>query len=193
MRSIWYKGENEMSNIKLRIPELKKHLKELEQKELIQIIAELYKMNQEVKDFLHVQFIGEEVIQVLYERAKKEIRDEFFPDKGFGKLRLANAKKAITYFRKQTNDTEREFDLMLNYVEDGVEFTNTYGDIDERFYKSIGSMYLKVVKACENDKRLFENYKDRLYTIVLNTDGIGWGFHDYLKDVYYSINWLNES
>lgn len=183
-----------MSNTKLKIPDLKKHLKKLEQNELIQIIADLYKMNQDVKDFLNVKFNGEKVIQELYERAENEIMDEFFSDKGFGKMRLAKAKKAITNFKKFTNDAERELELMLFYVEIGTEFTIIYGDIDERFYSSMESMFHKVVKACENDEKLFNKFRDRLYKIVMDTDGaVGWGYHDNLSDIYHSISWLHES
>ena len=36
--------------------------------------------------------MGEEAIVDLYEKTKKKINDEFFPDRGFGKMRLAEAK-----------------------------------------------------------------------------------------------------
>lgn len=176
--------------IRLKIPELKKNLNEYEHKELIKVIGDLYKLNQEVKDYLHVKIMGEEAVQELFKRAKKEIEEEFFPDKGFGKMRLAKAKKAISNFKKLTNDSTRVLDLMLHYVENGTAFTLTYGDIDERFYYSMESMYQKVVAACEKDEKLFNNFKDRLYTIVLEADGIGWGYHDYLSDIYHSICWL---
>ena len=34
-------------------------------------------------------------------------------------------------------------ELMLTYVENGVKFTNEYGDIDEKFYDKIGEMLEK--------------------------------------------------
>lgn len=182
-----------MTSTKLKVPELKKKLKELEVKDLIQTVADLYKMNQEVKDFLNVKFIGEKVVQELFERAKKEIEHEFFPETGFGKMRLAKAKKAITDFKKLTGDFEKVIDLMLFYVERGTKFTNTYGDIDERFYSSMESMYKKVAIACDKDEKLFVKFKPRLYAIVLETNGMGWGYHDYLFDVFHSISWVNET
>src|SRR5690625_7650460 len=88
-------------------------------------------------------------------------------------MRLAKAKKAISDFKKLTDDSGKVLDLMLFYVENGTEFTLTYGDIDERFYGSMESMYEKVVVACEKDEKLFNKFKDQLYTIVLETSGIG--------------------
>ena len=80
----------------LKVTELKKELKELNEKELIQIMAELYKMNKDVQHYLSNKFGGEVAIVDLYEKTKKKIKDEFFPDRGFAKMRLGEAKKAIT-------------------------------------------------------------------------------------------------
>ncbi|WP_010531866.1 DUF6155 family protein [Lentibacillus jeotgali] len=182
-----------MSNVtNMKIPELKKNLKELNHKELIAVITDLYKLDSEVKDYLTLKFTGEEKKQELFDRAEKEIRDEFFPDQGFGKLRLAKAKKAFTDFKKLTNDQIGTLDLMLCYVEFGTEFTQTYGDIDERFYVSMESVYAQVISACDKDRTLFEQLNDRLYGVVIDSGGIGWGYHDNLTDMYHSLKWLDE-
>jgi 3-methyladenine DNA glycosylase AlkD len=179
-----------MANIK--ITELKKSLKEFDQKELIQLIAELYKLNTDVKDYLSSKFVGEEAIHDLFKKTKKKIQDEFFPERGFGKMRLSEAKNAITNFKKVTSDYIKTVDLMLYYVEIGTEFTNSYGDIDGKFYDSMVSMYNKVVIECEKDEELFTIFRDRLYSVVEESDGIGWGYHDDLCDIYYSIEWLTD-
>ncbi|WP_279401276.1 hypothetical protein [Piscibacillus salipiscarius] len=75
---------------------------------------------------------------------------------------------------------------MIYYVEVGTEFTNTYGDIDLRFYNSLLSMYEKAIQECERDRALYENFKNRLSTIVHEASGIGWGYHDELEDLFYS-------
>ncbi|WP_240510121.1 hypothetical protein [Virgibacillus profundi] len=83
---------------KLKITELKKHLKEYDQKELIGLVSELYKLNNDVQHYLSVKYLGGETIADLFESAEKEIEDEFFPDRGFGKMRLAKAKSAGNQF-----------------------------------------------------------------------------------------------
>ena len=73
---------------------------------------------------------------------------------------------------------------MLHYVEQGVEFTNTYGDIDERFYISMETMYEKVITICNEEEEFIHIFEERLREIVTAKDGIGWGFHDQLSGLF---------
>jgi len=171
----------------IKLNELKKELKGLNEKELTQLIVELYKMNTDAEQLLSIKFLGDEASEALFLKSKKQISDEFFPDRGDGKLRLKEAKKSISNFKKMTNDLNRTVDLMLYYVEIGTEFTNTYGDIDERFYTSMESMFEKVVNECIKNEDLYVLFKDRMYTVVEDTDGIGWGYHDTLSYLYFSM------
>ncbi|KKB36281.1 DUF6155 family protein [Bacillus thermotolerans] len=175
---------------KLKLTELKKELKTLEQKELIQLISELYKLNKDVQQYLSNKFIGEAAVIDLYEKTKKQISDQFFPDRGYGKLRLNEAKNAISSFKKLSGDPHRTLDLMLFYVEAGTEFSSMYGDIDSKFYDSMLSMYDKVVTACDKDETAFSQLKERLYAVVERSSGIEWGYyHDELCEIYYSMGW----
>ena len=85
-------------------------------------------------------------------------------------------------------------DLQLYYVECGVEFTNTYGDINESFYSSMGNMYWTVIEAINksDDRKLYETFADRLKAVIEETEDIGWGFYDGLCDSYYSLKWIEE-
>ena len=64
---------------------------------------------------------------------KEAVLECFFPKRGF-KLRLKDARKVISDFKKLEPDPESLADVMLYYVECGVRFTNDFGDIDEPFY-----------------------------------------------------------
>ncbi|WP_431026721.1 DUF6155 family protein [Lysinibacillus sp. LZ02] len=176
----------------LKLNELKKELKELDQKQLIQLVSELYKVNKDVQHYLSNKFGGEAAILELYEKTKEKVTDEFFPKRGFGKLRLAEAKKAISNFKKLSSDAVKTIDLMLYYVEIGTEFTHTYGDIDARFYDSMNSMYDKVITECNKNEEYYQLFKDRLYAVVEDSQDIGWGYHDVLCGSYYALNWLEE-
>lgn len=178
--------------MKLKVTELKKLLKEYEQKELIQLVVDLYKNNKEVQTYLSVRFIGEGSVNELFTEAKKKIENEFFPERGHGKLRLNVAKKAISDFKKLANDELKTIDLMLYYVEQGVEFTNAYGDIDANFYSSMETMYEKVTDICAREEEYHKIFADRLKKIVEDTYGIGWGFHDQLSYLYYEMGYEEE-
>lgn len=177
--------------MKIKITDLKKQLKNYDQKELIDLIVEIFKANKEVQNFLSSEFLGDEVIDDLFKKARKKIKNEFFPDRGDAKLRLAEAKKVINEFKKATKDEKRTVDLMLFYVEQGVEFTNVYGDINEGFYSSMVKMFEQVAMECDRDEELYKEFSDRLYHVVTNSEGPGYWFHEDIVDCYYMIDWVD--
>lgn len=133
-----------MTQPKINLTTLKKHLKARSQAELIADIAELYKRFQPVKDYYQIQLYPQDEKQVAA-KYKKIIEDEFFPARGYGRARLSVAKKAITEYKKVNKTVVGLIDIMLFYVEQGVRFTDAYGDIDEPFYISMETMYEKAV------------------------------------------------
>jgi hypothetical protein len=177
--------------MKIKITDLKKQLKQYEQKELIELIVEMFKANKEVQNFLSSKFMGDEANEVLFNQARKKIENEFFPERGDGKLRLAEAKKEITAFKKATNDQKRTVDLMLFYVEQGVEFTSVFGDISEGFYSSMVKMFDQVAIECDQDEELYKTFSNRLDKVV-SVAPEGWGFQDALLESYYTIEWVHE-
>lgn len=163
---------------------LTQYLEALSANELISEIKELHKLFQPVREFYQVKLsdTGEKELLVKY---KKIIKDEFFPDRGFGKMRLSTARKAVSDFSKLSNNSVNIADIMLFYVEMGVEFTNNYGDINEAFYSSMENMYNKTadyITARQLDEKFIERFKQ----IVRDTSNIGWGFGDYIEETFYS-------
>ncbi len=114
---------------------------------------------------------------------RKTIEYEFFPARGFGKARLAIAKKAITEFKRVSQTPDSLADIMLFYVEQGVMFTNEYGDINEPFYASMETMYEKTIELI-NQHKLHNIFQVRCQKVVKDTSDMGWGFHDTLQDIY---------
>lgn len=171
-----------MTQLKINLTILKKHLKTLSQEELIGDIAELYKRFQPVKDYYQIQLAPQDETQVAA-KYKKIIEDQFFPARGYGKAKLSVAKKAITEYKKVNKTVVGLIDIMLFYVEQGVRFTDAYGDIDEPFYISMETMYEKAVKEIikHGQKDIFQK---RCYKIVSDTSDMGWGFHDTLSEIY---------
>ncbi|EKN70919.1 hypothetical protein BABA_03619 [Neobacillus bataviensis LMG 21833] len=115
----------------------------------------------------------------------------FSQTEGDSKLRFSEEKKEITGFKKATNDERRTVDLMLFYVEQGVEFTSTFGYINERFYSSMVNMFDQVAIACDRDEELFRDFSSRIKKVLEDADGIGWGFDEALVESFYTINWVD--
>lgn len=165
---------------------LKKQLQKHSQGELVELIMRLNSAVPEASDFIIIELSGEEYALELLSKARKKIRNEFFPDRGLGRLSLSTAKAAIRDFRRVCRNPMHYIDLQLYYIECGVEFTNTYGDIDEPFYNSMERMYRDVINALNtlSDDSMTQMFYDRLKAIVEDTSDIGWGFHDGLRDTF---------
>lgn len=176
----------------LNINELMNILKHQTKEDLVSMLIECYKNNDMIKELISVKYAGNNAIKQIFEDCKIKIQNTFFPDRLSGRLMLSEARKAISDFKKLCNDKKLILDLMLFYVETGVEATNTYGDLYEEFYSSVEKMYWSVIEAInkQKDSRIFSVLSKRLKAVVDDTGGIGWGFHDNLTDTYHEIKWL---
>lgn len=170
---------------KLTLRELKQHLKDKSHAELINDIAALFTRFDAVKEYYGLQLQGS-YSQELLDKYKAVVRHEFFPARGHGNARLSIARRAITDYKKVSDSAEGLIDLMLFYVEMGVQFTNTYGDINEAFYNSMESVYDQATKLIAKHN-LRDQFERRCQTIVKNSRSTGWGFHDTLSEIYDEI------
>ena len=167
--------------------QIKKTIKDCERDECVDIILEIAESCPQAREFLTLKFTENQ--NDILEKYKDKVRYEFFPPRGFGRLNLREAKKAISDFKKLCPDKIMVIDLMLFYVENCVEFTNNYGDIDERFYNSAESVYEQAVREVNiAGASAYAKFADRLEAVVNNTSGIGWGFHDCLQDIYNGLD-----
>lgn len=161
---------------------LKNYLSGFTKEQLIGQIIELSKKYKEVK--LYYEFSLNPDSTKKTETVKTTVLHCFYPTRGY-KLRLKDARKAISDFKKLSPDEESLIDVMIYYVECGVQFTNDFGDIDEPFYNSIAGMFRDAGRLCQS-VGLHDKFKARAHKIVDDTSGIGWGFHDELNDIFYN-------
>ncbi len=167
----------------MTLTELKKSLNAMEKSELIALICKMYKGSRQAKDLVDVELGGADVEEGLIGESKEKIRNCFFGRK----FSLRNAKCVITDFKKISKKKENVAELMLYYVECGVEFTNTFGDVDDRFYYSVAAMFENFVDQVNalKDDTYYESQKARIRKVVDDSDGIGWGFSDDMQRIYY--------
>lgn len=176
---------------KLKITDLKKYLKTLTIEELQKEIIFLAKNYKEVKEYYSIKINPESEYEILA-KYKRIIMNEFLPDKGFGMMRYKVARDAIKDFQKISDSPKNIAELMLFYAEVGVEFTNIFGDIDDRFYANIEKAYHEaLVFICKNG--LEEVFFEKAKKIRDNARGIGWGFSDNMDDIYFNyIGYLKD-
>jgi hypothetical protein len=163
--------------------DIKQELKKLDKEGLINLIADLYKKDRATKEFL--DFYEKPDERALFNKYRDIVFEAFYPTRGH-ELKLKNGKKAISDFKKFHPALDLVVELMLFYVATGVDFTNDFGDIDEGFYSSLGSTFVAALNLMEKEN-LLEKFADPVSTIVNETEGIGWGFHDYICEVYYEF------
>ena len=159
-------------------------LSTMEKPALLDLIKDLYQSSATNKDFLHARCLASSEGEGALSDYRQKVIDPFYPKRGEAKLKLGEARKAIRQYRRSTGDLPGTAELLMTYVENGVAFTNEYGDIDERFYSSIESALDELADLLRKEgTALYLKFSKRLAKVDQETKGIGWGFHDYVADV----------
>lgn len=127
----------------LKWSDLKKSLQKSDTEGLINIIQKLYRYSEDNRRYLLARCIDREEAAGVMEEYRDIIKNEFFPKRGYGELQYSVAEKAINDYSEASGDFAGTMELMFFYVENGVEFTSKYGDIDEEFYLKIYGMLEK--------------------------------------------------
>jgi hypothetical protein len=163
---------------------VRQHLATWSPPDLLALVKDLYDTTAENRDFIQARCQAEAGGGEILEKYRRKIVAQFFPARGDGKLKLGEARKAIRDYRKATGNLPGTAELLLTYVENGAKFTHEYGDIDERFYSSVESALDELATLLRGAAReIYPQFRDRLASVEQMTDGIGWGFHDFVADV----------
>ena len=174
-----------MDRKKNTLTQLRKHLRTKSDKELIDEIAGLYKSFDNVKEYYQASFFKDD--EGVLRKYKSVIEHEFFPKswRQDPPARLSVAKKAIRDYKKVSCSDIGLADIMVYYVEIGVQFINDYGviDTDDAFYTSMMGMYQQALDFILK-QGLVDPFLDRLRAIISDTDNMRWGFHEELVDLY---------
>jgi hypothetical protein len=167
---------------------VRQHLTTWEKPDLLALVKDLYEAAAENRDFIHARCQAGDCGGEALEKYRGKIVEQFFPARGFGKLKLGEARKAIRDYRKATGNLPGTAELLMTYVENGTRFTHEFGDIDERFFNSVESALEELsVLLCGEARGMYPQFRDRLARVEQMTDGIGWGFHDFVVDVVWQL------
>ncbi|MBA3966157.1 MAG: hypothetical protein H0X47_10340 [Nitrospirales bacterium] len=155
---------------------------------LLALVKDLYDTTATNRDFIQARCQPDESSGEVLEKYRRKIMEQFFPARGFGKLKLGEARKAIRDYRKATGNLPGTTELLMTYVENGTRFTREYGDIDERFYDSLESALQELATLLRGEARdLYPQVKERLAQVERMADGIGWGYGDFVTDLVYRL------
>ena len=164
--------------------DVKTLLVNLDQKKLLSLVGDLYRLSSENKTFLHSRFkIGGDPLSPY----RKTIEECMYPDMYSNKpVQISKAKKAISTYSKAVGDPVGEAELMTFFVECGNSLTVNYGDMDEAFYDAVNGMYRRAIKKVLTlPEERHDEFKERFEAIMRSSSNIGWGYHDMLSEDYY--------
>ena len=162
--------------------QLKKHLIKLTKEQIIDVVLELYEARKEAKEYL--EFYINPNDDAKLEEYKKIIYNEFYPNRGEPKCRFSVCRKAISDFRKLKPSPSCIADLMLFYIETGVNLTAEYGDMWEQYYTTLENNFDKAMEFIHRNGYL-EELRPRIEKMLKISEECGWGFPDTLYDFYY--------
>ena len=165
-----------------KVSDLKRYLSQCSETQLANEIVDLFKKIPAVQDYYQVK-LDPQAADAVAEKYKTTIRREFATEYRPGPGRLSVARKAVMDFKKVAGSVDSVADMMLFYVEQGVAYTEAFGDIDEPFYNSMESMY-QTAAQWTTKHGLTPVFLPRFQRLVSATAHIGWGFHDTLSDMY---------
>lgn len=163
---------------------VKQHIKVWNSAQLIALIKDLYDCSSDNRSFLDARVQADDPGGATLEIYRKRIMEQFFPKRGFGKLKLGEARKAIRDYKKATGNAEGTIELLLTYLENGNDFTCEFGDINGPFYDSLCSVMdeLATVLKAEGGAA-YAKVVDRLNAVASKAAGIGWGYGDHINGV----------
>jgi hypothetical protein len=159
---------------------VREQLKEWPQSALMALIKDLYDFSPPNRNFLHARFQAEETGGAALETYRRKIIEQFFPQRGFGKLKLAEARNAIRDYRKATGNAAGTIELMLTFLENGNEFTLQFGDIDGPFYNHLASVLNDMVQLLCQEAELYPQFRQRVLRLEEDAGHLGWGYGDLL-------------
>jgi hypothetical protein len=162
---------------------VKRTVVDMDQKQLVTLVADLYRFSKENQAFLHARFgIGDDPLAPY----KETINECMYPDFN-APIQISKAKKAISNYSKAVGDPLGEMDLMIFFVECGNNFTLEFGDIDEQFYDALNLMYRRAIQSVLNlPEEQRGGFQERLKRIMTSSSDMGWGYYDILSDDYYT-------
>lgn len=167
-----------------RWKDVEKIIIQFDKTQLTELIRDLYRLSSDNKDFFYTRFsIGKHPLA----KYKKIIQNSIHPYlEDHETLDIGKANDAVNRYSKAVDNPVGEAELRVFYVECGNNFTLSYGDIDEDFYDEILEMYEYAIETVlELPTKEQEEFKTRLKDIMKSASGIGWGYYDGLRGLYY--------
>ena len=156
---------------------VKAKLADLDRTALAGLIRDLYAAHKDNQTFLHTRFgLGEDVLKPYKEKLNRWLWPDVLRNQNTS---VANAKQAISGYRKAVGDPAGLAELMVSYCESAVGFSNDVGYQDEGCFDALVHMFeqaLKVTRQLPADDR--DDLIVRLERVRTLGHNLGYGVGD---------------
>jgi len=163
--------------------DIRRRLGQTDMDYVIGIVKALFDFSKDNRTFLASRLFPDTDWSALLEKCRKQVREAVFPDPP-RQIRLGDARKVISAYRKATSDLTGTAELMLVFVESGTDCGRTYGVDYESFYTSLESMLDDLLEMLcdERNHQLLDPLRERVRRLEESAGDIGWGYSDYVSE-----------
>ena len=168
--------------------EVKKYLNSLDKNTLIKLVMDLYSTHKEVQNILEYTIRPDDNAKL--EEYKAIIKQEFYPKRGYGKMRFSVCRKAVKDFKALDPSAFLLADLMLCIPEYAAEIADDWGDMQETFYDSACNNFKAAMKYIEKNQ-LLSQFENRIHGIMKNCENSGYGFPYIMYQIYEEHSKMN--
>lgn len=165
---------------------LKKKIKLWARPELLALLKELHALSPENRLFLQARLLPDASNGDAIEEYRGKIIKAFYLKSGFprAKVELAEARAAIRHYRAAARDVKGTVDLMLTYLEVGTTFAVEFGETNEGFYQSLGSVMEEIEQLLKEHRAegLYGQLRERMQALAKEAANVGWGHGDRVAD-----------
>ena len=154
--------------------------------ELLALLKQLHDLSPDNRLFLQARLLPDASNGDAIEEYRGKIIKAFYLKSGWPrtKVQLAEARAAIRHYLAATQDIKGTADLMLTYLEVGTTFAVEFGETDEGFYRSLGSVMEETEQLLKEHRAegLYGQLRERMKALAKKAAKVGWGHGDLVAD-----------
>jgi hypothetical protein len=186
-------GKSMAEEATLKWSELRKSLQEADQKELINLLHDLYKNSIENRRFITARYSKKEDESKILEAYRKKVINVYYHPRGAASQpRYSVAKKAINDYYEASGDIKGTMDLALTLVENIMRYLHEFSGIDESSYTGGSDMIEKFCELARTEEGLkfYPHFRERLQKLYRDSEDSPYGIGDNLR--YYISNLVDD-
>ena len=167
--------------------EVRARLRGRSEAELLSVIRDCYRRDEGVRKLLTLRLMdeGNEALAAV-EDLRRLVGEAFWAKDRRGEPLGPGLRAARAHLRDVeglTDDPQVLLECLLDYSGHGIGFTVEHGDMWEGYYEDIEAVFDRAMRHLVEHRGVVDvgAALERAAAMVARTEGIGWGFYEYLE------------